>query len=47
MAEAGVDLVGIMQVSGHQSPNSVKPYLVNTFSGASAALSKRRGNDNA
>ena len=43
MAEAGVDLVGIMQVSGHQSPNSVKPYLVNTFSGASAALSKRRG----
>ena len=43
MAEAGVDLVGIMQVSGHQSPNSVKPYLVNTFSGASAALAKRRG----
>jgi len=33
-----------MQVSGHQSPNSVKPYLVNTFSGASAALSKRKGN---
>jgi integrase len=44
MAEAGVDLVGIMQVSGHQNPNSVKPYLVNTFSGASAALSKRKGN---
>ena len=43
MAEAGVDLVGIMQVSGHQSPNSVTPYLVNTYSGASAALSKRRG----
>jgi len=45
MAEAGVDLVGIMQVSGHQNPNSVKPYLVNTFSGASAALSKRRGDN--
>ena len=45
MVEAGVDLVGIMQVSGHQNPNSVKPYLVNTFSGASAALAKRRGND--
>jgi integrase len=45
MAEAGVDLVGIMQVSGHQNPNSVKPYLVNTFSGASAALSKRKGNE--
>ena len=45
MAEAGVDLVGIMQVSGHQSPQSVTPYLVNTFSGASAALSKRKGND--
>jgi len=45
MAEAGVDLVGIMQVSGHQSPNSVTPYLVNTYSGASAALSKRKGNE--
>ena len=43
MVEAGVDLVGIMQVSGHQNPNSVRPYLVNTFSGASDALSKRRG----
>lgn len=43
MAEAGVDLVGIMQVSGHQNPNSVKPYLVNTFSGASNALAKRKG----
>jgi len=43
MAEAGVDLAGIMQVSGHQNPNSVKPYLVNTFSGASNALAKRKG----
>jgi integrase len=43
MVEAGVDLVGIMQVSGHQNPQSVKPYLVNTFSGASNALGKRKG----
>jgi integrase len=41
MVEAGVDLVGIMQVSGHQSPQSVKPYLVNTYSGASNALERR------
>ena len=43
MAEAGVDMAGIMQVSGHRSPNSVKPYLVNTFAGASNALAKRNG----
>jgi hypothetical protein len=30
-----------MQVSGHQSPQSVKPYLVNTYSGASNALERR------
>jgi integrase len=45
MVEAGVDLVGIMQVSGHQSPQSVKPYLVNTFSGATNALERRFKND--
>ena len=45
MVEAGVDAVGIMQVSGHRSPNSVGPYMVNTYSGASAALAKRRSND--
>ena len=45
MVEAGVDLVGIMQVSGHQSPQSVKPYLVNTFSGATNALERRFNND--
>ena len=39
--EAGVDLVGIMQFSGHQNPSSVKPYLVNTFTGASNALAAR------
>ena len=44
MMEAGVDLAGIMQVTGHKSFNSVKPYMVNTFSGASKALAAR-GND--
>lgn len=44
MMEAGVDLAGIMQVTGHKSVNSVKPYMVNTFSGASKALAAR-GND--
>lgn len=43
MAEAGVDAVGIRQVTGHANLQSVTPYLVNTYSGASAALAKRRG----
>ena len=43
MAEAGVDAIGIRQVSGHSNLQSVTPYLVNTYSGASAALAKRRG----
>ena len=41
MMEGGVDMVGIMQVTGHQNTASVKPYMVNTFSGASKALAKR------
>lgn len=41
MMEGGVDLVGIMQVTGHQNAASVKPYMVNTFSGASKALAAR------
>jgi len=45
MVEEGVDLVNIMQVSGHQSVQSVRPYLVNTFSGASNALERRFKND--
>lgn len=44
MMEGGVDLANIMQVTGHQNINSVKPYMVNTFSGASKALAAR-GND--
>jgi len=43
MVEGDADLAQIMQVSGHRNPESVKPYLVNTFSGASNALAKRRG----
>jgi len=41
MIEGGADLAHIMQVSGHRSPESVRPYMVNTFSGASMALAKR------
>jgi len=41
MVERGVDVVGIMQVSGHANPQSVKPYLVNTLAGATKALSNR------
>ena len=46
MVEMGVDLAGIMQVSGHQSPQSANPYLVNTFSGASKSLERRHKNGN-
>ena len=41
MVEGGADLAHIMQVSGHRSPDSVRPYMVNTFSGAKTALAKR------
>jgi len=45
MVEGGADLAQIMQVSGHRNPGSVKPYMVNTFSGAKNALAKRGGRD--
>jgi integrase len=45
MMEGGVDLAGIMQVTGHQNTSSVKPYMVNTFSGASKALAARDKQD--
>lgn len=44
MMEAGVDAIGLMQVTGHKNIASLKPYMVNTFSGASKALAAR-GND--
>ena len=45
MMEGGADLVGIMQVTGHKNIASVKPYMVNTYSGASKALEKRGEKD--
>jgi integrase len=44
MMEGGVDLANIMQVTGHKNVQSVKPYMVNTLSGATKALAAR-GND--
>jgi len=44
MLEGGVDLAGIMQVTGHKNAASVKPYMVNTYTGASKAIAAR-GND--
>ena len=45
MMEGGVDIAGIMQVTGHKDIGSVKPYMVNTFSGASKALAARGNED--
>jgi len=45
MMEGGVDLSNIMQVTGHKNVNSVKPYMVNTLSGASKALAARGNNE--
>lgn len=41
MMEGGADLVGIMQVTGHRNPQSVKPYMINTYNGACLALATR------
>lgn len=45
MVEGGADLAHIMQVSGHRSPDSVRPYMVNTYTGAKTALAKRGRKD--
>jgi len=42
LVEAGVDAVGIMNVSGHKSIASLNPYMKHTLKGAATALSKRR-----
>ena len=42
MVEAGVGMPAIMSVTGHASPNSVKPYLKNTLKSAELALTTRR-----
>ena len=41
MMEGGADTIGMMQVTGHKNISSLKPYMVNTLSGAKKALSKR------
>lgn len=41
MVEAGVGIAQIMQVTGHQSPQSVTPYMKNTLTGASLACTLR------
>ena len=41
MVEAGVGIAQIMQVTGHQSPQSVTPYMKNTLTGASNACTLR------
>mgnify|MGYP003127959026 FL=1 len=42
MVEAGVSMGNIMSVTGHTNPQSVKPYMKNTFASANLALSTRK-----
>jgi len=42
MVEAGVDITQIMAVTGHSHPQSVQPYIKNTFDSANNALTKRQ-----
>ena len=41
MVEAGVPMGQIMSVTGHTNPQSVKPYMKNTFESANNALTTR------
>ena len=41
MVEAGVSMGQIMSVTGHTNPQSVKPYMKNTFESANNALTTR------
>ena len=41
MVEAGVGMAQIMSVTGHSNPQSVKPYMKNTFASANYALTTR------
>ena len=41
MGEAGVPMGQIMSVTGHTNPQSVKPYMKNTFESANNALTTR------
>lgn len=46
MVEAGVDTTQIMAVSGHNSPNSMRPYIRHTYKSAESALTRREENQN-
>ena len=45
MVEAGVSMGQIMSVTGHANPQSVKPYMKNTFDSAKNALTMRKKYD--
>ena len=42
MVEAGVSMGQIMSVTGHSNPQSVKPYMKNTYASANNALTTRK-----
>jgi integrase len=42
MIEAGVPMGQIMSVTGHSNPQSVKPYMKNTYASANSALTARK-----
>ena len=42
MVEAGVSMGQIMPVTGHSNPQSVKPYMKNTYESANNALTARK-----
>ena len=42
MVDAGVSMGNIMAVTGHANPQSVKPYMKNTFTCANFALAARK-----
>ena len=46
MVEAGVDTTQIMAVSGHNSPNSMRPYIKHTYKSATNALNRREESKN-
>ena len=45
MVEAGVGMAQIMSVTGHSNPQSVKPYMKNTYASANYALTERKKHD--
>ena len=42
MVDAGVSMCNIMSVTGHANPQSVKPYMKNTYTSANLALTQRK-----